>query len=280
MKALLFVTQDGGPTDRRMPGTHLLQLPLYDQPAFQYSVANLVSWGIREILVLGAPAGLRVLLGDGADYGLNIAYKPLPKRFNLFALLQNHSKWIANQAVCLMSAHNCLWGENLSIAYPAEGATILAKRVSGFESYSWLEIDSKPWRVPDLGFYQPSVLERTRTMSSAGSLSLDLELLNRSYAAQERLQVLRLGGEVAWCDLHDWDTLWQASHQAAAWEKAAECKAACLEEIALHLGLIDAEQAAKLYHQYPPGSYRNYLARMLVATGIWPEEQRGLRLVE
>lgn len=281
MKAILFVTEDANPSDRRMPAVSLFELPLYDQPALQYSIANLMSWSIREILILGPVTRLKRVLGDGADYGLSLTYANLPKRFDLFALLQQHATWLEGGTICCMSAHNFFWGESPSIADQAGGgATIVAKRVPGFENYSWLEIDSQPWRVPDLGFYHPSVLEIARQMKSARSLSLDLELLNRFYAANDRLQVVRLGGEVAWCDLQDLESLWSASRQAAGWEEMTECKAACLEEAALHMGLIDAVQAVNLYQQYPPGSYRDYLARAFVASGIWPEEQRGLRLVQ
>lgn len=280
MKAILFVGDESAGGDRRMPPVSLFQLPLYDQPAWQYPIANLMSWSIRDFLVVGASSKLRQFLGDGVDYGLSIAYANKPKRFDLFALLQQKGDWIGSESICLMSAHNFFWGESLSIAEQVSGAaTIVAKRMPGYENYSWLELEGQPWRVPDLGFYHPSVVEVAGQLKTVGSLSLDLELLNRHYAAHDHLQVVRLGGEVAWCHLQDLESLWNASRQAAAWEEMTECKPACLEEIALHMGLIDAAQAVNLYQEYPPGSYRNYLARAFVACGIWPEEQRGLRLV-
>ena len=281
MKAILFANDEPEQSDRRMPPLGLLELPLYDQPALQYPIANLMSWGIRQILVLGPAPKLKRVLGDGSDYGLSLSYVSPAKKFDLFSLLQKHEEWIQGESLCLMAAHNFFWGDGLSVAEQMPGAaTIVAKRMPGYEDYRWLALDGQPWRVPDLGFYHPSVVEVSRNFKGTGSLSLDLEILNRHYAGQERLEVVRWGGEVSWCDLRNLDSLWQIAHQAAAWEEMTETKAACLEEFALHMGLIDAHRAVQLYDEYPPGRYRDYLARVFVAGGIWPEEQRGLRLVE
>jgi glucose-1-phosphate thymidylyltransferase len=281
VKAILFAHDEPVQADRRLPAAGLFELPLYDQPALQYAIANLISWGIRQIQIVGPATRLKRVLDDGLDYGIHLSYTNSTKKFDLFSLLQKNADWIEGQSLCLMSAHNFFWGDSLSLAeQPTGTATVVAKRVSGYEQYSWLEIDGQPWRVPDLGFYHPDVVEVSRSLRSSGSLTLDLELLNRYYAGLERLEVVRWGGEVVWCDLRDLDSLWPAAQQACAWEEMTESKAACLEELALHMGLIDVAQALKLYEEYPPGRYRDYLGKAFVACGIWAEEQRGLRLVE
>lgn len=281
MKAILFAHDEPVQADRRLPAASLFELPLYDQPALQYAIANLMSWGIRQILIVGPAVRLRRVLEDGQNYGISISYSNPTKKFDLFSLLHKNADWVEGQSLCLMSAHNVFWGDSLNLTEPAIGtATVVAKRVSGYEQYSWLEIDGQPWRVPDLGFYHSDVLEVARSMKSLGSLSLDLELLNRHYAGLDRLEVIRWGGEVVWCDLRGLDSLWPAAQQACAWEEMTESKAACLEELALHMGWIDVAQALRSYEEYPTGRYRDYLAKAFVACGIWAEEQRGLRLVE
>lgn len=267
-------------SDPRMAGLSLFQLALHDQPALRYCFANLMQWSIQDILVIGPGASLMPILGDGSAYGLRIAYADSPGNFDLFQTLRDYTKFLEGQQVCLMSAHNFFWGAGLTeVDNLRGGAKILAQRVVGREHYSVLEMDSLPWRVPDLGFYAPGLLEVAGQLQSSGSFSLDLELLNRRYADENRLEVVRVGGEVVWCDLQDWDSMWEVARQAEAWEEMTNSKAACLEEVALQLGLLSAEQAVTLYDRYAPGHYRDYLKGIFVQAGIWPEEERGLRLV-
>lgn len=263
-----------------MAGLSLFQLALHDQPALRYCFVNLMQWGIQDILVIGPGSNLMPILGDGAAYGLRISYIDSPETFNLFQILQEYTAFLQRDLVCLMSAHNFFWGADLpEVGNLCGGAKIMAQRVVGREHYSVLEIDSLPWRVPDLGFYAPGLLEVAGKLKSHGSLSLDLEVLNRHYADENRLEVVRVGGEVVWCDLRDWDSLWEVGRQAEAWEEMTTSKAACLEEVALHTGLISADQGVALYERYAPGLYREYLKGVFINAGIWPEEERGLRLV-
>lgn len=280
VKAILFALDESTAADPRTAGLSLFQFPLYDQPALRYAFANLMNWNVRDILVVGPGARLMPILGDGSDYGLRIAYTDAPSPFDLFAILQQHAKFFADDQICLMSAANVFWGPELGeVDVLRGGAKILAQQVTGHEHYSKLEIDSQTWRVPDLGFYEAAMLEVARGLTSSGSLSLDLELLNRDYAEKERLEVVRIGEEVIWCDLRNWESLWIASCQVAGWEQMLGSKAACLEEIALGKGLIGQAHAESLFERYQPGLYRDYLKLVFVANGIWPEEEKGLRLV-
>ena len=280
MKAILFALDEFAAADPRTAGLSLFQFPLYDQPVLRYAFGNLMNWNVRDILVVGPGAKLMPILGDGSDYGLRIAYMDAPAQFDLFSLLQQHARFFGDDQICLMSAANVFWGPELAeVEVLRGGAKIFAQQVLGYEHYSKLEIDSQTWRVPDLGFYEPAMLEVARGLTSSGSLSLDLELLNRDYAEKERLEVVRVGEEIIWCDLRDWDSLWLASCQVAGWEQMLGSKAACLEEIAMNKGWISHAHAESLFERYQPGLYREYLKSVFVASGIWPEEEKGLRLV-
>lgn len=280
VKALLFALDEPACSDPRVTGLSLFQLPLYDQPALRYAVYNLMNWNVREIVVIGPGSRLMPVLRDGSDYGLNIAYLDPPAPLDLFVLLQEHRKFLADGSVCLMSAANFFWGpELLPLDVLSGGAKIFAQQVPGYEHYSKLEIESQTWRVPDLGVYEPAVLDLVGSLKSTGSLSLDLELLNRHYAQEDRLEVVRLGEEVVWCDLRDWDSWWTTCCQMAGCEQMLGAKIACLEELALHRGLISPAQAEALYERYRPGSYRDYLKSLFETAGIWPQPEKGLRLV-
>ena len=53
-------------------------LPVYDKPMIYYPLSTLLSFGIKDILIISTPKdcpNIETLFKDGSDFGINIQYK-------------------------------------------------------------------------------------------------------------------------------------------------------------------------------------------------------------
>ncbi|MFN8611286.1 MAG: hypothetical protein U0931_27325 [Vulcanimicrobiota bacterium] len=288
MKAVLFLVDPGFRQDPLAGSPSLFNLPLYDQPVFMYCIANLMEWFFRDILVVGDAAtlnGVQPLLGDGSHFGLNLEYQRSSRPGSLLSVVSRLGGYVDQGPVCLMLGHNFFWGESLQgfFSVPPSGARIFCSQAQSCEAYGVLRFQDEngqetSWRVPDLAFYDSSLVALAKKLQTSGDPSHDLELLNRHYAALERLEILRWSRDMRWFDVRDLASLWRAARQVEEIELMTEQKVCCLEELAVHTGLVDAGQCGQLCERHPPGPYREYLKKMCIRCGLLPEEPRGLRL--
>lgn len=113
-------------------------------------------------------------------------------------------------------------------------------------------------------FYDPTVVERARTLRPSPRGELEIADLNRSYLQDNLLQVEVLGRGVAWLDAGTPEALLEASRFVETVQDRQGLLISSPDEIALRMGFIGLEQFRALTEEMPAEShYRQTLLRTL-----------------
>lgn len=259
-------------------------LPVYDKPMVYYPLSMLMLAGIREVLVISTPEDLpifRRLLGDGLQWGMQLAYAEQDQPRGLADAFRVGAKFVSGEPACLILGDNIFYGQGLvSIlersARLTEGALIFAYPVRDPQRYGVVEFDSqfraisleekpqKPrshYAVPGIYFYDSQVVELAASLKPSPRGELEITDLNRIYLEQGKLQVEVFGRGVAWLDAGTHESLLQAANFVQAVQDRQGLMISCPEEIAYRKGFIDARQLRQLA-QSINNSYGEYLLRL------------------
>lgn len=279
----------GGSGTRLHPATlsiskHLL--PVYDKPMIYYPLSTLMLAGIRDILIISTPQDtprFKQLLGDGAQWGLNLQYAVQPSPDGLAQAFMIGEEFIGYSRSALILGDNVFYGhyfENLlsSAMKRDQGATVFAYHVRDPEHYGVAEFDSegrvltleekprKPksnYAVTGLYFYDNDVVELAKNLKPSARGELEITDINRSYMEAGMLNLEIMGRGYAWLDTGTHDSLLDASQFIATLEKRQGLKVACPEEIAFRKRWIGTEQLEELARPLLKNGYGRYLRRVL-----------------
>ncbi|WP_405151950.1 glucose-1-phosphate thymidylyltransferase RfbA [Sphaerisporangium sp. NBC_01403] len=263
-------------------------LAIYNKPMVYYPLSVLMLAGIREILIISTPSAIPVmqsLLGDGSKLGLDLSYA-----------VQNEPRGIA-EAFLIGADHiggdssALILGDNLfhGAGFPEllrrsreslDGCTMFGYPVSDPERYGIGEVDSKgnlvsieekPLRprsnnaITGLYFYDNEVVDIARDLAPSPRGELEITDVNLEYLKQGRAGLTRLSRGYTWLDCGTHDSLLAASQYVQAIEKRQGERVACLEEIALRMGFIDAEACYRLGAGMRQSDYGRHLTEIAYA---------------
>lgn len=282
MKGIILA---GGAGTRLHPVTLAVSkqlLPIYDKPMIYYPLSALMLADIREILIISTPEDLprfRLLLGDGARWGLSLSYAVQPKPEGLAQAFIIGREFVGDSRVCLILGDNIFYGTGLGdnlakAARRASGATVFAQYVRDPQRYGVVEFDGsgravslveKPkepksnYAVTGLYFYDNAVLDFAAGLAPSARGELEITDLNNVYLKNGTLNVEILSRGIAWLDTGTHDSLLEASSFVEALHKRQGLMVCCPEEIAFRKGWISAPQVLSLGAAFKNNAYGQYL---------------------
>ena len=283
MKGIILA---GGAGSRMYPVSEIYskQLTLiYDKPLIYYPLSVLMLGGIKDILIISNNETLpfyEKLFMDGSQLGLTIKYEEQNAPNGIAESFIIGDSFIGKDNVTLILGDNIFYG-NLDFLKRAlerkAGATIFGYRVTDPERYGIVEFDNngdaisieekpaKPksdFAVPGLYVYDNQVVDIAHNLKPSSRNELEITDVNKEYLNLRQLSVEKISRGVAWLDTGTPEALLQASNFFGAIEARQGLKAACLEEISLHMNFIDIGKFSGLITNMPNCSYRDYLQKI------------------
>ncbi len=261
-------------------------LPIYDKPMIYYPLSVLMLAGIRDVLVITTPEeneSFRRLLGDGHQFGINIAYAKQPSPDGLAQAFIIGEEFIGQDSVCLVLGDNIFYGQGFSpklksAAAQETGATVFGYQVKDPERFGVvqfdkqkraLSIEEKPdkpkssYAVTGLYFYDNDVIKIAKQVKPSHRGELEITSVNQAYLKRGDLSVQQLGRGFAWLDTGTHESLLEAAQFVETIEKRQGYKIACLEEIAWRNGWMATEQLKAAGDKLSKNGYGKYLLSLI-----------------
>ncbi|MGC7093852.1 glucose-1-phosphate thymidylyltransferase RfbA [Amycolatopsis lurida] len=283
----------GGSGTRLHPITQAVSkqlLPVYDKPMIYYPISVLMFAGIRDILIISTPADLpnfRRLLGDGSKFGLDFSYAEQPSPNGLAEAFVIGADFVGDDDVALVLGDNIFYGQGFSSRLQAEVSTLDGCVLFGYpvkdpERYGvgevngdgkLVSIEEKPAHpksnkaITGLYFYDNEVVEIARSLKPSPRGELEITDVNLAYLRAGRAKLVDLGRGFAWLDTGTHDSLLEAGQFVQVLEHRTGVRIACLEEVALRMGFITADECFALGAALAKSGYGDYLMAVAKSAG-------------
>jgi glucose-1-phosphate thymidylyltransferase len=251
-----------------------------------YPLTSLMLAGMRDILIISTPQDtprFQELLGDGAQWGINLSYAVQPSPDGLAQVFIIGKEFVGNSHSALILGDNIYYGHEFEALlrradHNRDGATVFAYHVNDPERYGVVDFDEnrkaisieekplKPksnYAVTGLYFYDKQICDIAANIKPSARGELEITDVNNTYLQQGQLKVELMGRGMAWLDTGTHDSLLEAGQFIATIEKRQGLKVACPEEIAFRKGYISAAQLENLVQPLKKNEYGQYLLRLL-----------------
>ena len=286
MKGIILA---GGAGTRLHPITRAVSkqlLPVYDKPMIYYPLSVLMLAGIRDILVITTPEEQSMfvrLLGDGAELGLRISYAAQPEPNGIAQAFLIGADHIAEESCALVLGDNIFHGPGFAdtlrhciagVERGDDGAVLFGYPVRDPERYGvgvadasgrLTDIEEKPVKprsnraITGLYLYDDRVVDIARGLTPSARGELEITDVNRAYLDKDAARLIDLGRGFAWLDTGTHDSLLEAGQYVQVLEHRQGVRIACLEEIALERGWIDADACYALGAAQGKSGYGEYV---------------------
>ncbi|MGN9843363.1 glucose-1-phosphate thymidylyltransferase RfbA [Nonomuraea sp. H19] len=257
-------------------------LPVNDKPMIYYPLSALMLANITEILIISTPADLPQLtrlLRDGSHLGLDISYAEQAEPVGLadaFILGADH---IGDDSVALVLGDNIFHGHSFfdilqQNTADVDGCVLFGYPVSDPERYGigetdadgrLVSIEEKPANprsnqaIVGLYLYDNDVVDIAKNLQPSARGELEITDVNRTYLERGKARLVDLGRGFAWLDAGTPESILQASQYVQVLEQRQGVRIACVEEIALRMGFIDADACDRLGSELSASSYGRYI---------------------
>ncbi len=274
----------GGSGTRLHPITQAVSkqlLPVYDKPMIYYPLSVLFLAGIREILLISTPTDLPMfqrLLGNGNQFGVSIEYAEQPQPNGLAEAFVIGADFVGDDKVALVLGDNIFYGQGfakvLQQATAVDGCVLFGYPVKDPQRYGVGEVDAdghlvsleeKPVAprsnkaITGLYFYDNDVVSIATELEPSARGELEITDVNLTYLKAGRASLVDLGRGFAWLDTGTHDSLLEAGLFVQVLEHRQGVRIACLEEIALRMGYITAEECYALGAKLAKSGYGEYV---------------------
>ncbi|MGW6460111.1 glucose-1-phosphate thymidylyltransferase RfbA [Streptomyces sp. NPDC055078] len=275
----------GGAGGRLYPITRAVSkqlLPVGGKPMIYYPLSVLMLANIRDVLVITTPHDLprfRTLLGDGSQLGMDISYAEQFQPAGIAEALLIGADHVGADPVALILGDNIFHGPRFSDVLAAEAQDVRGCVLFGYpvhdphrygvgeadEAGKPVSIEEKPERprsnraITGLYFYDNRAVNIAKNIAPSARGELEITDVNRVYVEQGEARLVDLGRGFAWLDTGTPESLLQASLYVGTLEERQGVRIACIEEVALRMGFIDAEACHRLGEEIGGSSYGQYI---------------------
>jgi glucose-1-phosphate thymidylyltransferase len=284
MKGIILA---GGAGTRLYPITMVTSkqlLPVYDKPMIYYPLSTLMLAGIKDTLIISTPSDVpnfERLLGDGAEFGINLSYKVQPSPDGLAQAFIIGEDFIGCEPCAMILGDNIFYGNGLGERLKAAvknaeagKATIFGYYVNDPERFGVVEFDEnrkvlsveeKPknpksnYCITGLYFYDGRVANLAKTVRPSERRELEITDLNRLYLELDALVVQLLGRGFAWLDTGTMESLADATDFVRVIQKRQGVEISAPEEIAYKYGWISREKLLESAAKHGKSPYGTHL---------------------